>query len=86
MYPEERQKFVNDLRLIYKSNDGKSKSDKLLDNTPNQPSKFKTKKWVEINGDLPGVHNTNSKIKFKTFMLRSNLCDYNQTYIFVKEI
>ena len=74
MSPEERQKFVNDLRLIYKNNNGRSKSDKFLRNTPNQPSK----KQVEINGDLPGVYNTNSKIKFKTFMLRSSLCDYNQ--------
>ena len=78
MSPEERQKFVNDLRLIYKNNNGRSKSDKFLRNTPNQPSKFKTKKQVEINGNLPGVYNTNSKIKFKTFMLRSSLCDYNQ--------
>ena len=23
----------------------------LLDNTPHQPSKFRTKKWVEINDD-----------------------------------
>ena len=23
----------------------------LLDNTPNHPSKFNTKNWVEINGD-----------------------------------
>ena len=23
----------------------------LLDNTPNQPSKFKTKNWVEINDE-----------------------------------
>ena len=44
MSPEERQKFVNDLRLIYKNNNGRSKSDKFLRNAPNQPSKFKTKK------------------------------------------
>ena len=38
----------------------------LLDNTPNQPSKFRTKNWVEINDDLRGTYNTNSQIKFKT--------------------
>ena len=27
----------------------------LLDNTPNQPSKFKTKKWVEINDESRGT-------------------------------
>ena len=36
----------------------------LLDNTPNQVTKFKTKNWVEINDDLRGTYNTNSQIKF----------------------
>ena len=31
----------------------------LLDNTPNQPSKFKTKDWVEINDDSREMYNTN---------------------------
>ena len=33
----------------------------LLDNTPNQPTKFRTKNWVEINDDSRGTYNTNSK-------------------------
>ena len=37
----------------------------LLDNTPNQPSKFRTKSWVEINDNARGTYNTNSQIKFK---------------------
>ena len=45
----------------------------LLDNTPNQPSKFRTKNWFEINDDARGTYNTNSQIKFKTSMLKSNL-------------
>ena len=44
---------------------------KLLDNTPNQPSKFKTKNWVEINGDSQGAYNTKIWVKFKTSMLES---------------
>ena len=44
----------------------------LLDNTPNQPSKFRTKNWVKVNDDLLGMHNTNSQIKFKTAMLKWN--------------
>ena len=36
----------------------------LLENTPNQPSKFRRKNWVEINDDVLGTHNTNSQIKF----------------------
>ena len=38
----------------------------LLDNTPNQPSKFRPKNWVEINDDSRGTYNSNSQIKFKT--------------------
>ena len=32
----------------------------LLDNTPNQPTKFRTKNWVEINYHSRGIYNTNS--------------------------
>ena len=55
----------------------------MLDNTPNQSTKFKTKTWVEINGDTRGTYNTNSQIKFKTSMLKSSLCDYSDAYILV---
>ena len=47
----------------------------LLDNTPNQPSKFGTKNRVEINDKSHRVYNIGSQIKFKTSMLRSSLCD-----------
>ena len=53
----------------------------LLDNTPNQPTKFRTKNWVEINDNSRGTYNTNSPIKFKTSMSRSSLCDYSDAYI-----
>ena len=33
----------------------------LLDNASNQPSKFRTKNWVEINDDARGTYNTNSQ-------------------------
>ena len=52
----------------------------LLDNVLNQPSKFKTRNWVEINDESRGTYTGNS-IKFKTAMLRSNLCDYADAYI-----
>ena len=48
----------------------------LLDNTSNQPSKFKTKNWVEINDESRGTYNKDNKIKLKTSMLRSSLCNY----------
>ena len=56
----------------------------LLDNTPNQPTKFRTRNWVEINDVSHGVYDVGSQIKFITSMLRSNLCDYSDTYIHVK--
>ena len=41
----------------------------FLDNTPNQPTKFKSKNWVQITINSRGRYNTNSRIKFKTSML-----------------
>ena len=54
------------------------------DNTLNQPSKFRTRNWIEINDESRGVCNVNSQIKFKTTMLKSSLCDYSDAYIPVK--
>ena len=56
----------------------------LLDNIPNQPSKFRTKNRVEINDESRGICSVNRQINFKTSMLRSSLCDYSSTYILVK--
>ena len=47
----------------------------LLDNEINQPSKVMTRNWVEIKDESRGTY-TGTNIKFKTTMLRSNLCDY----------
>ena len=57
----------------------------MLGNASNQPTKFGTKNWVERNDELHGTYNTNSQIKFKTWMLRSSLCDYSDAYILVSE-
>ena len=55
----------------------------FLDNTSNQPSKFTTRNWVEINDDSRDTC-TDADIKFKTTMLKSNLCDYADACTFVK--
>ena len=55
----------------------------MLDNASNQPSKFRTRNWVEINDESRGTY-TNNDIKFKTTMLRSNLCDNADAFILVK--
>ena len=54
----------------------------LLDSASNKPSKFRTKNWVEINDESRGTYTSND-IKFKTTMLKSNLCDYADAYILV---
>ena len=54
-----------------------------MDSPSNQPSKFKTRNWVEINDESRGTY-TSNVTKFKTVMLRSNLCDYADAYILVK--
>ena len=59
-------------------------ADLIDDNTLNQPSKYKTRNWIEINDQSSGVYNVNSQIKFKTTMLKSSLCDYSDAYILVK--
>ena len=55
----------------------------LLNNESDKPSKFRTRNWVEINDDSRGNY-ANSDIKFKTTMLRSNLCNYADSYILVE--
>ena len=54
----------------------------LLDTESNQPSKFRTRYWVEINDESRGTYN-DSDIRFKTTILRSNSCDYTDAYILV---
>ena len=56
----------------------------LLNNAASQPTKFRTKKWVEINDNSRGTYNTNSQIKFKTSMLRSILREFSDVYILVR--
>ena len=57
----------------------------LIDrDTSREPSKYRTRNWVEINDESRGTYNVNSQIKFKTTMLKSSLCDYSGAYILVK--
>ena len=56
----------------------------LLDNAPNQPSKFRTKNWVELNDESRVTYPIDSHIKFKTIMLKSSLCNYGHPFLLVK--
>ena len=53
------------------------------DNESEQLSKFVTRKYFRVNS-LSNTYNENKSIRFKTPMLRSNLCDYSDAYILVK--
>ena len=53
------------------------------DNEREKLSKFVTKEYVRVNS-LLDTYNENKSIRFKTPMLRSNLCDYSDAYILVK--
>ena len=48
-----------------------------------QLSKFVTREYVRVNC-LSNTYNENKSIRFKTPMLRSNLCDYSDAYVLVK--
>ena len=56
----------------------------MLENTPNQPTKFRATNWVEINYDSCGMYNTISQIQFKTAMLKPSLYDYGDAHILIK--
>ena len=55
----------------------------LLESTSDNLSKFRTRNCVEINDESRGNY-ANSDIRFKSTMLRSNLCDYADSYILSK--
>ena len=55
----------------------------LLESASDNLSKVRTKYWVEINDESRGNY-ANSDIRFKITILKSNLCDYADSYILVK--
>ena len=53
------------------------------DNKSERLSKFVIREYVRVKS-LSNTYNENKPIRFKTPMLRSNLCDYSDAYILVK--
>ena len=45
---------------------------------------FIAKKMIEFYDQSGETYNTNKQIRFKTLMLRPDLCDYSDAYIVVK--
>ena len=58
------------------------KINNLLDSESANLSKFVTRNYVKVNS-LSNTYNENKSIRFKTPMLRSDLCDYADAYILV---
>ena len=74
--PEKRQQIINDLRLFrYHIKMEYQKITNLLGNIPDKLSRFITRKWVQVHDQSEGAYNTNKQIRFKTPVLRSDLCD-----------
>ena len=46
--------------------------------------KLVSKKWIQVYDQSEGNYNVNKEIRIKTSMLRSDLYDFNDTYIVVK--
>ena len=59
----------------------------LLGTAANEMPRFVTKKWVEFHdpsGDANNSYKLSKLIRSKTSMLRSDLCNFSDVYIFVK--
>ena len=62
------------------------KTTNLLDTTSDNPPEFITKKWVKVDdqsGSAEDRYKPSKQIRFKTSMLRSNICDYSDAYVVV---
>ena len=59
-----------------------NKINNLLGSESEQLSKFVTRQYVKVN-NLSNTYNENKSIRFKTPILRSDLCDYSDAYILV---
>ena len=70
--------------------DGKSayhQRKKTAKKTPDEVPRFITKKWMEFHdqsGDAEDRYKPSKQIRFKTSMIRSDLCDFRDAYIVVE--
>ena len=58
----------------------------LLGNMPDKVPRFISKKWISVHDQSGETYNTNKQIRFKTTMLRSDLCGFKDAYIVVTGI
>lgn len=58
---------------------------KFLGNDDKQPSKLKTKTWIEVTNESRERCNPSGEINFKITMQRTSFCEYGDVYMLVKE-
>ena len=73
---------INNL-LLSEDNESEVRKANRANEMSEELSRFVTREYVRINS-LSNTYNENKSIRFKTPMLRSNLCDYSDAYILVK--
>ena len=61
-----------------------NKINSLLGPAHDKVPRFITKKWIEVQSQSGNTYNTSKPIRFKTSMLKSDLCDYSDAYVWVK--
>ena len=61
-----------------------NKINNLLGPAHDKVSRFITKKWIEVQSQSGNTYNTSKPIRFKTSVLRSDLCDYSDAYVWIK--
>ena len=61
-----------------------NKINNLLGSEHDEVPRFIAKKWLEVQSQSGNAYNTSKPIRFKTSMLRSDLCDYSDAYVWVK--
>ena len=61
-----------------------NKINNLLGPAHDKVPRFITKKWIEVQSQSGSTYNTSNPIRLKTSMLRSDLCDYSDAYVWVK--
>ena len=61
-----------------------NKINNLLGSAHDEVPRFITKKWIEVQSQSGSTYNTSKSIRFQTSMLRSDLCNYSDAYVWEK--
>ena len=86
--PEKRQQIIDGLRLFWHHIKMEyQKITNLPDTISDNAPRFITKKWIEVHdqsGSAEDRYKSRKKKRFKTAMLRSDLCNFSEACIVVK--